>query len=125
MWWLRWTSSQLLLIRSVTAEESPDSSYVLIRNTSTTSTTSTWSTCSVGDGGREREHTDNHDPCRSPSQRLYACQSPSLFTDAILFSPAGPIGNHLQYVYGSSEPIAGFQLAPFFTGLSMSRKAQV
>ncbi len=45
--------------------------------------------------------------------------------ETILFSPAGPIGNHLQYVYGSSEPIAGFQLAPFFTGLSMSRKAQV
>src|SRR4029077_6785124 len=28
-------------------------------------------------------------------------------------------------LYGPSEPIAGFQLAPFFTGLSISRKAQV
>jgi hypothetical protein len=31
----------------------------------------------------------------------------------------------LPYLYGPSEPIAGFQLAPFFTGFSMSRKAQV
>ena len=36
-------------------------------------------------------HIDNHDHCRSPSQRLYSCQSPSLVTDAILFSPAGPL----------------------------------
>jgi len=28
------------------------------------------------------------------------------------------------YVYEPSEPTAGFQLAPFFTGLSMSRKGQ-
>jgi hypothetical protein len=27
-------------------------------------------------------------------------------------------------VYEPSEPTAGFQLAPFFTGLSMSRKGQ-
>jgi exodeoxyribonuclease V alpha subunit len=52
------------------------------------------------------------------ADQIAAKQSPSLFTDAILFSPAGPLSelaNRFHTCTGPSEPIAGFQLAPFFT----------
>ena len=72
-------------------------------------------------GGREREHIDNHDPCRSPSQRLYACQSPSLFTDAILFSPAGPLSelaNRFHTCTGPPNPSLDFSWPRFSPGLA-------
>jgi hypothetical protein len=62
------------------------------------------------------------------ADQITAKQSPSLFTDAILFSPAGPLSelaDRFHTCTGPPNPSLDFSWPRFSLGLSMSGKAQV